>query len=185
MPFLNILERFQVLVTQGTEGWYQRSKVLNDSSLSILGVNNIEQNDYNIYLKRTESGKEIKMVTRKGDAKHFIPYPEKYKSQPPDQMINDLYIAGTYTALDSIIVEVTFRVNGNITGYKNIDRYRIGYGSNYPGFDFITFLKNNKVVESYHWKLKNGDLYLYNYELNKPDDEGIGDLYMKLVRKKD
>jgi len=104
--------------------------------------------------------------------------------------VNKKIISGNYASIDSTgkNMNIIFTNDGKLTGIPDLNGYSINIdfdGGPPNNMDEISFLKNEKVLQSYTFKIKADTLKLYETRLNADSTEYILDkLKYKLVRQK-
>ncbi len=181
IPYLFFKKEHQVMVTTSNEGWYENTEVKSENELIFEAFGR----HFSAKLEKKNSGDEIVLADKKGKKNRYIRYPKKYRdSRPPDFLINEIHFAGKYIAQDSLGSELTFSIDGNLTGMKEYTKYFVGYSNSYPpNFDIIRFSRADfKNSKSFHWKYEEDVILLYHY--NEVDDMQyeIGELYLKLKK---
>ncbi len=183
IPVLHFKKEHEVMVTNSNEGWDEKILVKNENEL--IFYHNGYDKKYTARMIKTNSGKEIVLIDKKGNESRHLPYPKKYgNSPPPAYLINDIIFAGKYIVDSSLKSEVTFTIEGNVSGIRDFVRYRIGYMSFYPpGFNYINFTKmGERKSQLYHWKFEGDTLCLYNCNEVGDINYEIGELFMKLIK---
>jgi hypothetical protein len=82
---------------------------------------------FSVKIDNTQSDSRLILEKDDGEKFEFIKYPEKYTQNPPDEMINEIYISGKYIINDASKQDAIFGIDGTLTGIEGYVEYSIGF----------------------------------------------------------
>jgi len=168
------------------EGWETNIKVINENEVDVLILYS-EKADLSVKFIDDDTKTGHLFVNKRGVEAIYLKYPEKYKQSPPDELINEVFIAGTYNDISSPDIIVTFEIDGSVQGIENYDRYEVSY--NFiagPRTDWIRIYEeiNYRNRISYKWEFAGDSLKLYDLDLEAWSDitKAVGPLQKVFIK---
>ncbi|MFC1492600.1 hypothetical protein ACFL6O_01470 [candidate division KSB1 bacterium] len=170
-----------VMIASINESWYRNLEVVSATEISILDYYG---KDVQHKVRLLDTGSDQELILNEKIV--FKRYPEKYGSRSSNKLVNEIFFVGTYISDNPDRREITFSIDGKISGFEDYVRYRVI--CNYlvpPSYETVIFYKEGQRRGiSYNWKVEGDTLFLYE---DKPDErhvENTGELLLKLIKKK-